>query len=441
MAQQHDEGDDGFVVDTRRRKARQPSPGPRVESEPSRSIPQSGPTGSPASQPVRPAARHEPVRSSTRRMPVISRVADTSTREDATSRTGARGYASAGAGSSAGRDSSRKGPTGEGGGSATRRTRRVRIRLILALIVLAIVAFLVFLVATPLHAWNGMHRDDATPGGSRPAPGKGRNYLMVGSDKREGLTADEQQRLSTGSAVDDPGQRTDSIMLIHVPDSGKPALVSIPRDSYVMIPGKGRNKINAAYSLGGRELLVETVEQATGLRIDGFLEVGFGGFASVVDSVGGVDICVPFDMDDPRAGINLKQGCQTMDGPTALGYVRARYSDPRGDLGRAERQRQFLAAIMHQAATPSTVLIPTRYWGFTHAVADGLSISNGMSMTDAADIFGAMRAVSNGDGYSTLVPVANPAYSTPAGLAVKWDADKAKALFAALRDDQPLSIR
>ncbi len=89
------------------------------------------------------------------------------------------------------------------------------------------------------------------------------------------------------------------------------------------------NKINAAFSIGGPKLLGETIEHNTGLELDGYMEIGFGGFAQVVDAVGGVNICVKNDMDDPKAHINLKKGCQDMDGPTALGYVRARYSDPR----------------------------------------------------------------------------------------------------------------
>ena len=137
--------------------------------------------------------------------------------------------------------------------------------------------------------------------------------------------------LGTGSA---DGRRTDSIILVHVPSGGgKPALISVPRDSYLPIPGHGKNKVNAAFAIGGPKLLVETLEDATGLPIDGYVEIGFGGFADVVDSLGGVDICVPRDITDAKAHINLKKGCQTLDGTTALGYVRARYSDPKGDLG------------------------------------------------------------------------------------------------------------
>jgi hypothetical protein len=184
---------------------------------------------------------------------------------------------------------------------------------------------------------------------------------------------------------------------------------------------------------------VQTVEQATDLRIDGYVEIGFGGFAAVVDSLDGVDICVRFDMNDKKAGINLKKGCQTLDGKNALGYVRARYSDPRGDIGRAERQRQFLAAIMKKAATPATVLVPTRYWGFTHAAADGLVVGRDTSLRDATRVLLAMRAVSNDDGLSLVVPIASTNYPTSAGSAVKWDTERARSLFSLLRSDEPLT--
>jgi LCP family protein required for cell wall assembly len=304
------------------------------------------------------------------------------------------------------------------------------------LVVLVVVGWLAFMAFTPWHAWNEVTKVDTTPAGERPADGPGHNYLLVGSDSREGLTDAQKKEYATGNAE---GRRTDSIILVHVPEGGgKPALISLPRDSFVPIPGKGSNKINAAFALGGPKLLVNTVEQVTDLRIDGYVEIGFAGFASVVDSLGGVDICVKFAMNDKKAGINLKKGCQTLDGKNALGYVRARYSDPRGDIGRADRQRQFLAAIMKKAATPSTVLIPTRYWGFTHASAEGLIVGEDTSMTDAGRVMLAMRAVSRDEGLSLVVPIQSENYQTSAGSAVKWDTERAKALFALLRNDEPL---
>jgi anionic cell wall polymer biosynthesis LytR-Cps2A-Psr (LCP) family protein len=151
----------------------------------------------------------------------------------------------------------------------------------------ALLLWVVFLVAVPVWAWTKITKVDAEPDGDRPGSQPGSTYLLVGSDSREGLTAAQRRRLGTGQAE---GRRTDTIMLLHT-GRGPNLLLSIPRDSIVDIPGNGRTKVNAAYALGGPELLVETLESETGIRIDNYVEIGFGGFVNVVDAVGGVEIC------------------------------------------------------------------------------------------------------------------------------------------------------
>jgi LCP family protein required for cell wall assembly len=331
-----------------------------------------------------------------------------------------------------GREGIREEPrTSQGGSARGRRTPWGK------LVVLLVALWLAFMIGTPLHAWSSVTKIDTTPAGERPADTSGFNYLLVGSDSREGLTAAEKKALGTGSSA---GKRTDSIILVHVPEGGgKSSLISIPRDSFVPIPEHGSNKINAAYAIGGPNLLVQTVEQVSDVHIDGYVEIGFGGFAKVVDSLGGVNICVPFDMDDEQAHINLKKGCQTLNGPNALGFVRARYSDPRGDVGRAERQRQFLGAIMKKALSPATVFIPTRYWGFTHAAAAGVSVGDDTSMRDTTRVLQAMRSTSNGEALSLVVPIQSDNFQTSAGSAVKWNTEQAKALFTMLREDTPMN--
>ena len=144
------------------------------------------------------------------------------------------------------RSSSTYGPR-QGGLSAVHRRRRI-----VAGAVVLLVAWLAFMVWVPFNAWGNVHRVNADPSAARPAESKGYDYVLVGSDSRQGLTAEQQKQLNTGSTKDAGGLRTDSIILVHVPSGGgKPALISLPRDSYVPIPGHGRNKINAAYSLGG----------------------------------------------------------------------------------------------------------------------------------------------------------------------------------------------
>lgn len=301
---------------------------------------------------------------------------------------------------------------------------------------LVLVGWVAFLVWVPISAWSSVARVDNIPTGERPSDTAGYNYLLVGSDSRDGLTKAQKKKLATGSVE---GKRTDTIMLVHVSESGgKPVMVSLPRDSYVPIPGHKPNKINAAYAFGGARLLTATVENVTGIHVDGYVEIGLGGFASVVDSVGGVRLCVPRDMKDKKAGINLKKGCQTLGGPDALGYVRSRYEDPLGDIGRAARQRQFLGALMKQAATPSTVLLPWRYKSFADAAAGGLTVGSETSLRDAVRVLQAMRSVSNDQGLSLSVPTADLSYPTANGLAVKWDTERAKALFTALKNDDPL---
>jgi cell envelope-related function transcriptional attenuator common domain len=328
-------------------------------------------------------------------------------------------------------------PSPQRSGSGTHHRRR-RVLVVAAVLV---AGWLAFMIWVPFHAWAGVQHIDASPAGNRPAASKGYDYVLVGSDSRAGLTAAQQKQLHTGSTKDASGKRTDSIILVHVPSGdGKPALISLPRDSYVPIPGHGHNKINAAYSLGGPKLLVKTIEQVTDVRIDGYVEIGFGGFASVVDSLDGVDICVAHAMNDPRAGINLKAGCQTLNGPNALGYVRARYSDPLGDIGRVQRQRQFLGAIMHKALSPSTALIPWRYYGFATTAGAGLTVGQDTSLRDVTRVLQAMRSVSNGQGLSLMVPISSASVSTNVGSVVKWDAPKAVKLFNAIKNDDPLTV-
>ncbi|MDF8262980.1 LCP family protein [Luteipulveratus flavus] len=305
-------------------------------------------------------------------------------------------------------------------------------------------AFLVILllwvgaIAWAGHAvWGKVAKVDAIPTGERPAEGKGTNIVLVGSDSREGLTTEQKRDLGTGSAA---GRRTDSIMLLHMPESGDPTLVSLPRDSYVKIPGHRRNKINAAFSVGGPQLLVQTVEGATGMHVDGYMEIGFGGFASVVDSVGGVRMCLPKAMKDEKAHIDLPAGCQNLDGKNALGYVRARYFDPLGDLGRAKRQREFLGALMKKMASPGNVINPFKLKSMGASGAQGVAVDKDMSPWGALKVMLALKNLSGGKGQSIQVPVADNNYSTPAGSAVKWDADKATALFDALNKDQSPNV-
>ena len=189
----------------------------------------------------------------------------------------------------------------------------------------------------------------------RPAAAAGQNWLITGSDSRQGLTGQEEQVLATGHDIS--GHRSDTILILHIPASGRAVLVSIPRDSYVQIPGHGYNKINAAYAYGGPKLLAKTVQNATGLYINHFMGIGFGGLVNVVDAVGGVRMCLPGPMVDPKAGLDLKAGCQTLDGAQALGFVRTR-NFAESDLQREQDQRLFLKALLSKMTSLGTLINP-----------------------------------------------------------------------------------
>jgi len=294
-------------------------------------------------------------------------------------------------------------------------------------LLILLIFFILWLVAVPAYAWTQIDRVDAAPSGQRPANQPGKTFLLVGSDSRAGLSKAEQRRLGTGSTA---GQRTDTIMLVYLPPGGESALISVPRDSYVDIPGNGKNRINAAYAFGGPELLVQTVERNTGLRLDGYMEIGFGGFVNVIDALGGIRMCVPKAIKDRDSNIDLPKGCQTLSGVEALGYVRMRKADPRGDLGRVERQREMLAAVGDKAASPATVLNPVRYWNFCMASADAIKLGRDTSLPETLLLAIAMKQISGGNGLTLTVPISSAGASTPVGSAVLWDAAKSKAMFS-----------
>ncbi|TFV54265.1 LytR family transcriptional regulator [Mycobacterium sp. PS03-16] len=267
----------------------------------------------------------------------------------------------------------------------------------------------------------------------RPAAGRGTTWLLVGSDSRAGLDSAQQAELATGGEVG--SGRTDTIMLVHLPgllSDAPTTVVSIPRDSYVPVPGYGEDKINAAFALGGAPLLAQTVESATGLRLDHYAEIGFGGFAAVVDAVGGVTMCPPEPISDPLAGIDLPAGCQELDGRNALGYVRTR-ATARADLDRMVTQREFVSALLQRATSPAVALNPLRWYPMARAAGGSLTVDSGAHVWDLARLGWALR----GDTVTTTVPIGEFTGSD-VGAVVVWDSEAAGRLFEALRSDAPV---
>lgn len=310
------------------------------------------------------------------------------------------------------------------GGRAPRRRRVVRWT------VGVIAVLLVYMLAFPAWAWFGSARVEATSTGQRPGRQPGITLLMTGSDSRVGLTASQTHAYGGGA---ENSARTDTIMLLHIPLVGAPALVSIPRDSYVAIPGHGKNKINAAYAFGGPQLLAQTIEQDTGVRIDGYVGLGFDGFVSIIDSLGGIRMCLDAPMSDKDAHVDLPAGCQTLTGAQALGYVRMRKADPLGDIGRIQRQRAMVGATVHKAVSPLTVINPVRWIGLNNAVRGAISRGTDTGPLDAIALLYGAAVVGSGGGHTFSVPAANTSYRTPAGDAVLWDDAKAKVVFRALQ--------
>ncbi len=258
---------------------------------------------------------------------------------------------------------------------ATRSPRRPRLpRFRWGFVKLLVLLWLVFMVAVPFFAWSKIDKVDVEPTGSRPDDQPGTNYLVVGSDKADDLTKEQQTALGTGPRG---GTNTDTIIVLHT-GSGKDTMMSIPRDTLTEVPGHGTQMINAAFALGKAPLLVASVEDLTGIHIDHYVELGFGSVINTVDALGGVEVCPKTAMNDPKARLKIKKGCQEVDGETALAYSRSRYVSALGDLDRVGRQGEVIGALGSAAKSPWTFLNPVRYWRLSDASANAIRIDEEM---------------------------------------------------------------
>ena len=262
----------------------------------------------------------------------------------------------------------------------------------------------------------------------RPAAGAGTNWLLTGSDSRGGLSRTQEDQLALGHDV--AGARTDTIMLLHLPANGNPPiLMSIPRDSYVQIPGHGYNKLNAAYSLGGPALLAETVQNATGLYLNHYIGIGVGGLDGVVNDIGGVRMCLPGPMVDPKAGLNLKAGCQTLNGAQALGYVRTR-NFAQGDLQREYDQRLLLKAVLSKMTSTGTLINPFAAIPAASGSVASLDVDQGTQLYQLVQVAFSLR-----NPETTTVPFGGFG-SESVGSVVLWNQTAARELFSDLANDR-----
>jgi LCP family protein required for cell wall assembly len=280
---------------------------------------------------------------------------------------------------------------------------------------------------------------DQVPEQARPAKekaaGDAMNFLVLGSDTRDPET--------TG------GSRSDTIILLHLQgDRTGAQAVSIPRDTWVHIPrsADGRHgdtdaKINAAFAWGGTPLMVQTVEDYTGVRIDHVMMVDFAGFQQIVDALGGVEIEVERGFTSthslsPGGTRTFEAGLMTMDGATALDYARERYAFKDGDFARIRHQQQVIKAVLSKAASGGILTNPGRLNSFLRATADAVAVD------ETLNIFGMAAELRDLRGENLSF------YTSPsAGTGTRGDqsvvlADRAKAklLFDAIRRDDPAKI-
>ncbi|MEY2227890.1 LCP family protein [Streptomyces sp. BF23-19] len=334
------------------------------------------------------------------------------------------------------------GPSGPSGpGHAPDWGRRIKIGSIML-----VSALLVTTVGTYFWADSKVRREvDLSKVIERPKEGDCTTYLIVGSDSREGMSDEEKKKLHTGSAE---GKRTDSMMILAKCSSGN-TMISLPRDSDVEIPSfvgsesgkkfpaQGRRvKLNAAYAEDGPELLVRTVEHNTGLRIDHYAEIGFAGFANIVDALGGVELDIEKGFKDEKSGADFQAGKQTLNGEQSLAFVRTRYAFAESDLQRTKNQQKFLSALASQAATPSTIVNPFALYPMLGAGLDTLIVDKDMGLWDMGQMFFAMKGINGGDGVSMNMPI-----SGQRGGNLVWDKAKVQQLVKEIQNDEKVTVR
>jgi LCP family protein required for cell wall assembly len=319
----------------------------------------------------------------------------------------------------------------------------------------------VAIVAISAIAWLGLgqvsgaiNRIDVFSNlGKRPdKPSTALNYLLVGSDTREGLTKEQSKLLRVGTTKSAAGARSDTMLLVHISKArDKATIISIPRDSLVTIPehqsslykdrtvGAAKGKINAAFAWGGAPLLIQTIENETGVRIDHYVEIGFAGFAGMVDSLGGIEVCSKSDINDPNSHLVMSAGVHTLDGIEALKYVRTRDFDGRGDIGRMQRQQQFMSAVLRKVTSTGVLLNPVKLVNFFNAAIATVKTDSQLNSSDLLTLAKQLKNLSASKVRTLTIPLGN-ANARVAGLGsvVTWDKVLAPDLFNRLRQDLPL---
>lgn len=276
------------------------------------------------------------------------------------------------------------------------------------------------------------------------------NYLVVGSDTREGLSRAEIKRLKVGGTEVAAGKRSDTMLLVHISKKrDKAAIISVPRDTYARIPehnnSQGKlipasySKINSAYNWGGAPLLIQTFEEMSGLRIDHYVEINFVGFVRMVDALGGVEICTKRDIDDPKSHLVLPAGRHILDGVDSLKYVRTRQFDGLGDLGRMKRQQEFAGAMLRKATSAGVLLNPVKMLDFVSSALDSVFTDEGLNQGDLLTLGKQLRNLSASNVRTLTIPLKYYNYSkNGVSAAVLWDPVLAPELFERIKNDDAL---
>ncbi|WP_306371481.1 LCP family protein [Nocardiopsis sp. CC223A] len=313
------------------------------------------------------------------------------------------------------------------------------------LVVMSVLSVLVLLASGTSWAITGwmsgsLNRFDVFGGladGDRPEETGGLTFLVIGSDSREALAEEDRTALSVGST---PGRRSDTMMLLRLNhERDRITVVGVPRDLWVDIPGEGEDKINAAYAYGGPQLAVRTVESVTDVRIDHYVEVDFAGFVGVVDALGGIEVCLPEAIDDPKARLDMAAGTHRVDGAEALAFARTR-ATPRGDLDRIDRQQQVLSAMLDRALSSETLSDPGKLTAFLDSALSSVTVDEGLDTSTINQLAYQMRDLDMSAVNFTQVPIADMDFWTPRGdVALLWDEPAARDLFADINADRPIT--
>ncbi len=281
------------------------------------------------------------------------------------------------------------------------------------------------------------------PGGAE-ATGGAENVLLVGSDDRQGEGDSFAQAPKGQEQI--YGHRSDTVILAHLAKGHQKAtLVSLPRDSWVTIPAytdsKGvshpahEDKLNAAFSLGGAPLLVDTVQELTGVHVDHYVEIDFAGFQNMVNALGGVDVCLTKPAHDVNTGINLAAGNHHLNGVEALAFVRQRYGLALGDIDRIKRQQAFLASMMRKVESAGTLANPLKLNAFIDAVTKSVTVDSGTSAADLGKLALKLKGLSTGNVVLTTLPLSGFAKKGTQDVDIVDEA-KAKALFDSLMHEE-----